>query len=142
MMVREFFALDPEVAGGLGPHTLMDASVHPPVVSKLHYQFDGWLGDEIVESFPCFLVTEALFRKLAAKQLTGIESAEVEVSCSQVFEDACRDVHLPPFVWLKVAGVAGRDDFGIGPTFRLVVSSLALEVIQSTRPRGLDVEAL
>lgn len=139
-MMSEFFALDPEVSGGLGPQTVMDRSVHPPVVSRLHYQFDGWLGDEIVESFPCVLVTETLFRHFEAAHLTGMEAGDVEVSLSDQFHDACPDVDLPVFVWLRVVGAAGRDDFGIGPDFRLVVSATALQVIQATAPRALDVE--
>lgn len=44
--MNKFFALEPEVAGGLGPNTVMDRSVHPPRVSHLHYVFDGWMGDD------------------------------------------------------------------------------------------------
>ena len=25
-------------------------------VHKLHYEFEGWLGDELLESTPCFIV--------------------------------------------------------------------------------------
>jgi hypothetical protein len=37
------FYLEPEVAGGPGEHTLMDQTVHPPIVHQLHYQSD-WLA--------------------------------------------------------------------------------------------------
>jgi hypothetical protein len=140
-MMSAFFSLEPEVAGGLGPHTVMDRRVHPPVVSKLHYEFDGWPSDEIVESFPCFLVTESLMARLQAEELTGMETAEVEVSISEQFRDSHSGTKLPPFAWLKVVGVAGRDDFGMGPDFRLVVSAAALRVIQATRPKAMDVAA-
>lgn len=140
-MMNKFFVLEPEVAGGLGPHTVMDRSTHPPVVSQLHYQFDGWLGDAIVESFPCILVTESLSNLLLQEQVVGMEVAEVEVSTSEQFREACPGVELPRFVWLRATGVAGVDDFAVGPDFRLVVSEKALRVIQATQPRGLDVEA-
>ncbi len=29
------YELEPEVAGGFGPTTILDSSVHPPVVSRL-----------------------------------------------------------------------------------------------------------
>lgn len=43
--------IEPEVAGSLGKETELDSSVFPPHVKKLHYEFDGWLGDDILESF-------------------------------------------------------------------------------------------
>lgn len=36
--------------------TIMEATVHPPRVERLHYEFEDWLGDDLVESFPSFLV--------------------------------------------------------------------------------------
>lgn len=138
--MHRFYVVEPEVAGGVGPHSVMDGSVHPPVVSRLHYVFDGWLGDEIVESFPCFLVTEALSIRLAQAGLTGFEIDAVEVTASDQFLDAHPGQQLPPFVWLKVDGIAGGDDFGIGPDLRLVVSSKALQAIQYTTPSALQVE--
>lgn len=44
----KYFYIEPEVAGGLGRNTVMNRAVHPPVVSKLHYHFDGWLGDVLL----------------------------------------------------------------------------------------------
>lgn len=41
----KYFYLEPEVSGGLGDDAIMDTGVHPPVVTRLHYEFDGWLGD-------------------------------------------------------------------------------------------------
>jgi len=139
-MMDKFFVLDPEVAGGLGPLTVMNRSAHPPVVSKVHCHFDGWLGDAIVESFPCILVTEYLSNQLSQEQFVGMKVAKVEVSTSEQFTEACPGVELPRFVWLQATGVAGVDDFAVGPDFRLVVSEKALRVILATGPRALDVE--
>lgn len=74
----KFFLVEPEVAGGLGKYTIMDRNTHPPIVSKLHYQFDGWLGDVLLESFPCFIVTEAAKLKLQAVGATGIRFDELK----------------------------------------------------------------
>lgn len=46
-----FRYIEPEVAGGLGEETQMDSTVHPPLVKKLHLEFEGWLGDDILETF-------------------------------------------------------------------------------------------
>jgi len=67
----KYYYIEPEVAGGLGNDTVMNRSVHPPVVTKLHYQFDGWLGDVLLESSPCFIVTELAKQKLQDARLTG-----------------------------------------------------------------------
>lgn len=36
-----YYYLEPEVAEGIGHNSVLDVSVHPLVVSKLHYYFDG-----------------------------------------------------------------------------------------------------
>jgi hypothetical protein len=54
----EYFQIAPEVAGGWGRNTVMDRSIHPPHVTKLHFEFDGWLGDVLLESFPCYIITK------------------------------------------------------------------------------------
>ena len=61
--------IEPEVAGGLGNETIIDKNYHPPIVKKLHYEFNGWLGDDILESFPCFIVSERLKNEIIKKNL-------------------------------------------------------------------------
>jgi len=138
--MQSFYAIEPEVAGGLGEHAIFDRSIHPPLISRLHYKFDGWLGDQIVASFPVFMVTEPLAGKIQSAGLKGFELADAEISVSPEFEDFHPGFKLPPFRWLKPTGVAGRDDFGLGSDHRLVVSKKALDLIVSTKPRALDVE--
>lgn len=125
-----YFFLEPEVAGGLGEHTEMDRSVHPPKVTKLHYRFDGWLGDSILETFPSFIVTEDAKRELQSNAITGVHFDEVEVSLSDEFRDLHPTMRLPKFCWLKIDGRAGEADFGLARDNRLVVSGLALELLR------------
>ena len=33
-----FYSLEPEVAGELAEGTVMDTSVHPPIVTSVHYE--------------------------------------------------------------------------------------------------------
>ncbi|CDX39985.1 hypothetical protein MPLSOD_40275 [Mesorhizobium sp. SOD10] len=62
----DHFYLEPEVSGGLGDDTVMDTGVHPPpVVARLHYEFDGWLGDVIVTSFPAISSSRTLRQKFS-----------------------------------------------------------------------------
>lgn len=122
--------LEPEVAGGLGEGTVMDRSVHPPRVSRLVYEFEGWLGDGIVESFPCFLVTEALAQALTEARLTGFALADVTVETTDEFNQHFARP-LPRFLWLQVTGRAQLDDFWLHTDNRLAVSTRALDVLRT-----------
>jgi len=134
----KYYAIQPEVAGGWGSNTLVeDRSIHPPRVKKLHYQFDGWLGDVILETFPCYIVTEEAKRNVEAAGATGVKFDEVEITTSEGFEELCPRLHLPHFAWLRVEGDPGRDDFGIAPApdFRLVISERMLNIL---KPLGIS----
>jgi hypothetical protein len=125
-----FTVLEPEVAGGWGPHTIADVSVHPPRVERLHYELDGWLGDDFLASFPCFVVTERLACELKLSGLTGFTLDHVEVSVSSEFRDLHPKSELPVFRWLRVTGRPGLDDFGIAGDHRLVASCDAMALLE------------
>ncbi|TPM34485.1 hypothetical protein [Mesorhizobium sp. B2-3-5] len=40
-------------------------------------------------------------------------------------------VELPSFVWVKVGGKAGKDDFGIAQNLSLVVSARVLDLLEN-----------
>ncbi len=130
----KYFCIEPEVAGGLGENTVMDRNVHPPIVSKLHYEFDGWGGDALLTTFPCYIVTEATKKRLQSVGLTGIRFDTVEITTSGFFQDRYPNQQLPKFVWLQVVGKPAHDDFGFVQNARLVISERALKVL-----RGLGV---
>ncbi|VTU01725.1 Uncharacterized protein OS=Vibrio parahaemolyticus GN=EN05_23100 PE=4 SV=1 [Gemmataceae bacterium] len=134
----EWSAVEPEVAGGWGERTVADTTTHPPVIKSLHYQFDDWSGDELVTSFPCFLITARLARHLP-EGLTGFKLAPVEVTKSDVFRELNPRKRLPKFHWLQVVGTAGRDDFGMSQDHLLVVSAQALAALRSGRLENCEV---
>ncbi|MFB9981270.1 hypothetical protein ACFSQQ_19355 [Mesorhizobium kowhaii] len=80
-----YFYIKPHVAGGLGENTVLDTSVHPPIVSKLHYQVEGWFGSALVTTFPCFLVTEEAKSALLKMSFSGAVFADAEVTTSEYF---------------------------------------------------------
>jgi hypothetical protein len=125
-----FFYIEPEVAGGLGENTVLDRSTHPPIVSKLHYCFEGWLGDVLLESFPCFIVTEAAKRELQRLGVTGARFDAVEVTKSSEFDELNPGKQLPEFVWLRPEGKPGYDDVATADDGRLVLSARALELFR------------
>jgi hypothetical protein len=129
--VNKFWSLEPEVAGELGRGSVLDASIHPPQVSRLEYRFTGWLGDELLETFPCFVVTQRLGAALVSKHLSGFCLDAVDVVASEVFKEMHPDRNLPDLRWLKVTGQAGRDDFGLSDDHSLVVSDAALRLLRA-----------
>jgi hypothetical protein len=128
----EYFYIEPEVAGGLGGSTVLDSTVHPPVVERLEYCFDGWQGDTLLETFPCFIATKSLAAHLMSSPLTGFQFGEVSITKSPVFIELYPNRSLPAFVWLQLAGQAGRDDFGLAIDGRLVVSARALAILRAS----------
>ena len=96
----KYFYIEPEVAGGWGKNTVFDRTPgRPTVVHKLHYEFDGWLGDELLESTPCFIVSERMAREMKKMHLTGVNFDDVEVTTSEHFpralsESATSEVRL------------------------------------------------
>jgi hypothetical protein len=135
-----FKSIEPEVAGGLGEDTKLDTTTHPPVVFYLHYEFYGWLDNDILESFPCFIVTDRLREAILDARLSGVAFDHVKVTTTDEFEAFHPGVVLPPWSWMKISGKAGMDDFGISDKLRLVVSEKAFGVLSLFNISAADVE--
>lgn len=134
--------IEPEVAGSLGEETELDNSVFPPHVKKLHYEFDGWLGDDILESFPCYIVTDCLRKDLENNKFTGISFNDVTVSKSETFLDIYPNRELPKFYWLKISGESFKDDFFITEENILAISEKVNLVLQKHNVNNADIEDL
>ncbi|WP_164772405.1 hypothetical protein, partial [Mesorhizobium sp. M2C.T.Ca.TU.002.02.1.1] len=101
-----------------------------PIVRKLHYVIDVWIGDVLITSFPCYLVTKEAERELLTIGVSGATFADVEVTASELFRRLQPKTKLPSFVWMKIKGQPGHDDFGMAPNHELVVSERALDVFE------------
>jgi len=134
--------IEPEVAGGLGEQTQLDNSFFPPLIKNLHYEFEGWLGDDILESFPCYIVTEKLRKGLEQEKLTGISFDEVIVSKSETFLELYPNKELPNFFWAKINGESNRDDFFITEKNGLAISERAYSLLKNYKIDQADVEDL
>jgi hypothetical protein len=135
-----WFRIEPEVAGGLGPNTELDRGTHPPRVERLHYVFDGWLGDDLLESFPAFIVTADAASRLEAADLSGFRLADVEIGTSETFDEVGANRQLPEFRRLEVTSRAREADFGLDDDNVLVVSDAALDVLRQGRLEHADIE--
>ncbi|OQP44872.1 hypothetical protein A4H97_10975 [Niastella yeongjuensis] len=105
------YFIEPEVSGQLGDNTNMDLSIHPPKVERLHFVFYGWLGDDLIECFPVFLITEKLKNALIISELSGYEIKDCQIEESDEFK-LLQNVILPNFFWLSITGNV-NDDFSI-----------------------------
>lgn len=116
--MKKLFLLKPEVAGGLGDKTVItnydemrSGTVKIPHVSELEYVFDDWLGDDLLESTPCFIVTDSIANHLKTSILTGYSMGEVAISTSGLFSQLHdTDFRLPKFFWLIVHGSVKIED--------------------------------
>ncbi len=127
----QFYRLEPEVAGGLGQGTVLQRDHRPPKVTRLYYVFDGWLGDDLLESYPCFIMTKIMADRLLRLGPTGVALREVEISTSPTFRDGHSNLHLPDFLWLDVQGTPGRDDLGLEQDAHHVVSHRVLDCLRT-----------
>lgn len=118
----------------------MERHTHPPIVSRLHYGFQGWLGDELLTTFPCYIVTERVRQALERLGATGCSFDTVRVTTEYPFDELYPGRQLPPFTWLKITGRAGVDDFGMSADHRLVVSSRVLRCLKEFPVAHCEIE--
>ncbi len=97
MTIEKFYRLKPEVPGQLGCRTKIDSSVFPPCITHLHFVFDGWLGDELIECFPCYLVSENLLNCFLKAGLSGFEIDTAKIEYSVLFNELYPGRKMPPF---------------------------------------------
>lgn len=134
--------IEPEVAGSLGERTQMDNSFFPPLIINPHYEFEGWLGDDILESFPCYIVTEKLRTGIEHEKLTGISFDDVIISKSETFLELYSNKELPNFFWAKISGESYRDDFFITEKNGLAISEKAYSLLKNYNIDQADIEDL
>ncbi|MFC7344517.1 hypothetical protein [Saccharopolyspora griseoalba] len=127
-----FYWLQPDVPGFLGDRTVLDTTVRPPrVQGVLHFQIDNWFGDDLITSYPCYLVTTTMAAALERSGLGRFEIRGVDVTYGDgAHERLIRHGvgSFAEFRWLDIGGAAGHDDLGLTPRGRLVVSDAALAV--------------
>jgi hypothetical protein len=105
----KLFVLTPGASGEAGPETqiIFNDSDIPHIaweVVKLEYEFQGWLGDELLLSVPSYIVTESLADDMLSSDLSGFVFDKVLVSRSEDFWEFYPDFLLPNFRWLKPVG--------------------------------------
>lgn len=131
--------IEPEVAGNWGKDTIADTSVHPPLIKYLHFEFYGWLGSDILETFPCFLVSERLRKLIEESNLCGISFDNAKISYSESFLEIEYNKKVPDFIWMKIHGKEDIDDFWLTEKHQLAVSEKAFCILSKFNLVGVDI---
>ncbi|MFC8190831.1 hypothetical protein ACFUMH_04105 [Cellulomonas sp. NPDC057328] len=116
------YEVRPEVAGGLGEGTIIAFDQPGAPITVLHYEFEGWGGDDIVTTSPEHIVTERLAEALSEAGLSGFRFDDVLTTKSEQFEMFHPEVVLPRWRWLRITGQPEVDDAWRGELNRLTVS--------------------
>lgn len=138
------YILEPEVSGGLGSNTKIDTKTYPPIVYHLHFIFSGWLGDELIECFPVYLVAKKLKNALEKSKLSGFEIISCEIEVSDEVKELQPNLMLPPFFWLKILENEKKDkhDFFIDESLKLCVTVNAIELLNNFNISNCDVSII
>lgn len=134
-----YYLLEPEVSGQFGEKSELDTNVHPPIVEKLHVIFDGWLGDDIIELFPCFIVSERLRNGIKRSALTGYQFDNIILTKSKQFKEIYGERIIPNFYWFKINGKLELDDFWISKNHMLSVTKQALDLLNKFNINYADI---
>lgn len=133
----KYYLLKPEVAGEIGNNSNLvyeDGKIKE--VPFLEYRFIGWLGDELLTTHPCFIVTKELKKDIVNANLKGMVFGDVSITFSDEFHEAFDIVCLPEFVRIicnksyenNINNL--KDDFYTNKYHELIVSEKALRVIK------------
>ena len=142
-----YYLLYPEVAGELGDGSEVvyeDGQIKEVIF--LEYNFMGWLGDELLTTHPCFIVTESLQNDIILNGLTGVKLNNIAMTFSNEFRDMCGNRKVPKFVQmicndLYESNVENlQKDFYLNKYKDIIVSEKALSVLRQHKIDMCDIE--
>lgn len=75
----KFYKLEPEIAGEIGESSKIEyENGKIKKIIFLEYLFSDWLGDELLSTHPCHIVTENLKKDISANNLTGVKFQKIK----------------------------------------------------------------
>jgi hypothetical protein len=124
--------IQPEVIVGLGNDTMFEETTAPfKTVKKLHIALEDWLGDDLMECHPCYIVTENLKNTLEKTNFTGFAFDNLTLTKDEYFSDNySNEKPLPSFYWLKINGRVETDDIYVGEGSSLFCNEKLLEFLK------------
>lgn len=140
------YFLEPEVSGGHGEYTIYGTEDDIATegisgkVKYLHYEFEGWLGDDLLESTPAFIVSSILETELENSDFIGYKLEECLITTSDEFKEMYPNKEIPTFsrfIPLGKIEVEGENfknwsghHFCLSPKGKLVVTQEALDFLK------------
>ena len=131
-----FFKLRPEAGGQPLPRAERTLGT-----TATRYRLDWWLGDDLIECHPAFVVTDPL--KIALEGLhdgRGYRFGEASLEPSPFLRQKRPMLDLPRFWTLEVDGVAGQSDMGLSTEGSLIVSGRVLGVLVLHQLERADIQ--
>lgn len=141
--MKNYITIQPEVIVGLGGNTEFSEKSQPfKTVIKLHIDLEDWLGDDLMECFPCYIITENLKKALENSSYKGFEIKEMEVTKAEYFDDNYhQNKPLPKFYWLQINGKRNISDIYINENNNLNIGDNFLSFLQKNATLSyLDIE--
>jgi hypothetical protein len=118
------------IYGQLGSRTMLDTSVHPPTVLKLHIVLDAVPKSSIFGIFPAIIVSAGMAQKLVGAECTGIELKRAEFEFNEQSRASAKDkALLPSLRWCHVFGRPYSEDFGFAHGTKLIISTKVKKLI-------------
>lgn len=149
----KYFILEPEVAGGIGKKSkILYKNSKIKEVVFLDYEFENWLGDDILTTHPCFIISESLCDVIRINDLKGYQLQKIDVSFSDFFSEVHSKKTLPNFIRLLPFPINEIDlidkmllDFYLYKNTTLIVSEKALNILKKlnlSNANILDINTL
>ncbi len=139
----KFYKIHPEVPGGIGKNITYNKAEVPWQIEHFHAVFEGWLGGDLLKISACYLVTNILKEKLFSSEVTGIIGfQDFEIELSDTFKHLYPGKELPKLYWMQLNGNVQKDDLAMNDKNKLIVSELAMEILQSVNLSIAEIEVL
>lgn len=136
------FRLDPQVAGELGEGTELDGRTHPPVVSAVEYVLDQPENDDLIQSFPVYLISVDMEQLLIHHGFTGFTLDDAAITAGDVYLEVHGPVPTPHYRWLRIAGRESDSDCWIDESLQICVSNRMMAAMRALRLDECDVEEI
>jgi hypothetical protein len=125
--------IQPEVIVGLGEKTeFLEKEAPFKTITKLHIKLEDWLGDDLMECFPCYIITENLKNELIINNFSGYKIKDLEITMSEYFfNNYTLQKPIPKFYWLIIDGIEDKTDIYLGKEKKLFCNDRLINLITS-----------
>ncbi|WP_404448180.1 hypothetical protein LG307_03520 [Sutcliffiella horikoshii] len=152
------YFLEPEVSGGHGEQTIYGTEENVKndgisgQVKFLHYEFEGWRGDDLIESTPTFIISHNLKNELLKSEFRDYKLEDCLITTSDEFKELYPNRELPSFTRFIPLGTVEMEGesfknwsgyhFSLSLKGELVVTQKALEFLEKLSIDNCDITRL